>query len=284
MSSAEWDNAVLLCRVCFGMALGLSFLVFENLDKFVANVWRHMYHSPIVQNDSFEPLLSTCSFFLWINVFRFFDRYNLLQAYRIIPVEKAMPNWGEGTSNSAFSQNRNLFYLLRPFYFMIPQTWRGLAAIAYLAPLLLFDSIYPRRVLPEEPPTFHGLLGSVCLSIFCYDFAFYWIHLAMHRVKVFYIVHRTHHAAEALCAVEVIHHSLVDGTLQVVSPESAARPIAFALYVQHSATQWGASRWKKHALLTLFLTGRDQYRRAQFPSSAPACPRPARCDRHLPPH
>jgi hypothetical protein len=216
MPSAEWDSTVYYCRVCFGSSVGLSFLFVERLDKFVANIWRHMYHSPIVQNDSFEPLLSTLSFFLWINVYRLIDRYDLLRAYRMVPKERAMPNWGEGTSITAFSQDRYLFYLLRPFYFILPQSWRGLAAIAYLAPLLLFDSIYPRRILPEESPTFHGLLGSVCLSIFCYDFAFYWIHLAMHRVKGLYAVHKTHHAAEALCAVEVIHHGVIDGTLQVI--------------------------------------------------------------------
>ncbi len=219
---AEWDNIVLICRVCFGLALGLSFLFVEHLDKVVNNVWRHMYHSSIVQHDSFEPLLSTFSFFFWINMYRLIDQYDLLRAYRMVPVERALSNWGEGTSNGSFLQNRYLFFLLRPFYFVLPQTWRGLAAAAYLAPLLLMDSIYPRRKLPEESPTFHGLLGCVCLSIFCYDFVFYWIHLAMHRVKSLYVVHRTHHAAEALCAVEVIHHGLIDGTLQVISPPSKA--------------------------------------------------------------
>jgi sterol desaturase/sphingolipid hydroxylase (fatty acid hydroxylase superfamily) len=200
------------------LAFGLSLIFVENLDSFVAVVWRRMYQSTIVKNDSFEPLLSTFSFFIWINMFRIIDFYGLFQAYRIVPLEKAISNWGEGYSVNSSLRNQNfkyLFYLLRPFQFILPQSWRGLAAIAYLAPLLLFDSVYPRRILPEESPSFHGLLGSVCLSIFCYDFAFYWIHLAMHRVKILYTVHKTHHAAEALCAVEVIHHGLIDGALQV---------------------------------------------------------------------
>ena len=213
---AEWHCAVLCCRVFFGLALGLSFLFIEQLDKLVAVIWRHMRHNVLVKNDSFEPLLSTFSFFLWINMYRFVDCYGLFQAYRIVPVAKAMSNWGDVPSTGTLSRNRFLKYLLRPLFFIFPQSWRGLAAVAYLAPFFLFDSIYPRRKLPEESPTFHGLLASVCLSIFCYDFAFYWIHLAMHRVKGLYFVHKTHHAAEALCAVEVIHHGLIDGTLQVI--------------------------------------------------------------------
>lgn len=40
------------------------------LSDAVAYVWAAMYSSPIVQHDTFEPILSSLSFGLWINLFR----------------------------------------------------------------------------------------------------------------------------------------------------------------------------------------------------------------------
>eukprot|EP00128_Syssomonas_multiformis_P004828 Colp12_sorted_trinity150504_noHs@5572 len=70
-------------------------------------------------------------------------------------------------------------------------------------------------VCPVESPTFHNLVGAVVMSIFLYDFFFFWIHLAMHKVKSLQFLHRTHHTMKPLCVVEVLRHSIVDATLQI---------------------------------------------------------------------
>jgi methylsterol monooxygenase len=49
-----------------------------------------------------------------------------------------------------------------------------------------------------------------------YDFIFYWVHLALHKVPwLFLKVHSTHHRQGQLSSREVVHHSLMDGSLQV---------------------------------------------------------------------
>ena len=60
------------------------------------------------------------------------------------------------------------------------------------------------------------LLCSVVASVAVYDFIFYWVHLALHKVPwLLRNVHAVHHRQVQLSAREVVHHSLSDGTLQV---------------------------------------------------------------------
>eukprot|EP00466_Bigelowiella_natans_P018372 jgi/Bigna1/78165/fgenesh1_pg.52_\ len=80
-----------------------------------------------------------------------------------------------------------------------------MALFAYLVPLFIFDLLVPRRTSRSyfnlPPPTIFQLMGNISMSIFVYDFLFYFPHLIMHR----------------LCSVEVVRHSFIDGTLQVVA-------------------------------------------------------------------
>jgi sterol desaturase/sphingolipid hydroxylase (fatty acid hydroxylase superfamily) len=61
-------------------------------------------------------------------------------------------------------------------------------------------------------------------SIGLYDFIFYWVHLGLHKVPwLLRNIHATHHRQEQLTAREVVHHSLADGTLQVLANISALK-------------------------------------------------------------
>ena len=211
-TATAWDRTVLGVRLFTLLMMILSVIFVEKFNKLVESIWRLMYHSPIVRHDSFEPLLSTFSFFVWINIYRLVDFYNIFPSYRINDLKKSASN----RSGAESSSGRSVPGFLRPLMFFVPESWRGYAAVAYLCPLMFFDMVYPRRDLPEQAPPFHLLIGSVFCSIVLYDFSFYWIHYAMHHVKGLQHLHKTHHSAESLCAVEVIHHGLIDGTLQVL--------------------------------------------------------------------
>ena len=55
-------------------------------------------------------------------------------------------------------------------------------------------------------------------SVTVYDFIFYWVHLALHKVPwLLRYVHASHHRQDQLNAREVVHHSLSDGALQVAA-------------------------------------------------------------------
>jgi sterol desaturase/sphingolipid hydroxylase (fatty acid hydroxylase superfamily) len=233
MAGKNWDQIVFVLRLFIISAILLSFVFVKMLDLFVEEIWRILFNSPVVRLDTFEPVLSTISFFTWINMFRIVDLYNMFPAYRIHPSEKAESHW----LGPQLSKCRSIPRLLRPITFFVPESWRGLAAVAYLSPLFLFDMIYPRRKLPEQAPSFHVLIGSVCCSIFAYDFVFYWIHYAMHHVKGLYYLHKTHHSSESMCAAEVIHHGLIDGTLQVQSVPSMSSRITSPALILHLPAQ-----------------------------------------------
>lgn len=163
----------------------------ELLSYYVQCVWQAMRASPVVQHDSFEPLLASVAFAGWINMFRVWDKYlPVLHRYRLV-------------------SNR-----------VKPDTMVGLdhgmrALVAYLLPLLVFDAVVKRRHLPDAAPSAAGLVGQVVASIFVYDFAFFWVHLALHKWRPLAFLHARHHTKTPMNASEVVRHSLVDGALQV---------------------------------------------------------------------
>jgi len=141
------------------------------------------------------------------------------------------------------------------------------ALVAYLGPLLVFDYIVPRRRLPAECPGFFALLGKVCQTIFVYDFIFFFIHLAMHRLRILAVLgHQKHHETAVLASVEVINHSFIDGSLQVAAnivalKLCAAHPLSRALHniiVTYLLTETHAgydAPWMLHNLIPFGILG-----------------------------
>jgi hypothetical protein len=193
------------------------------LDALVAAQWAQLRHSPVIQHDSFEPVLATLAFALWVNVFKLADLYGghvpvppSCRRRRRRGVDSSgglgLHRWkmhGPPRLQREFEGQPPHEFLLRPGH-------SALAAMAYLGPLFVIDALYPRRTLPPEPPTSAQLLGGVVSSLFLYDFLFFWVHVALHRSAfLFRYVHATHHQQRVLSAKEVVHHGLVDGALQV---------------------------------------------------------------------
>ena len=197
-------TALLAWRALLLAMLTVWLIQRARVDAALERGWAAARASPWVQHDSFEPVLATLSFGLWINLWRIVDLF--------VPY---LHRWKIGSGGpdgppplELHGQGR-LEFMLRPGI-------SNVAALAYLLPLLAFDSLYPRRSLPAACPTSAQLGAAVASSLFLYDFLFYWIHLALHRVPWLFVhVHATHHRQAALQSREVIRHSLLDGALQV---------------------------------------------------------------------
>lgn len=178
-------------RCCF-VVLGFC-IVWKRqaLDDLVSEFYQVCKKSPVFAHDSLEPVVASSAFALWIWLFYLFDTLNIFQQHRILPQQERELGWSS-TSPKALA--------------------------AYLIPILTYDFLFPRKVLPEAAPTFFGLVGSICLTIFVYDLLFFPVHLLLHNKKSLgWLGHSVHHSKTPLTSTEVIHHSFFDGSLQVLA-------------------------------------------------------------------
>jgi hypothetical protein len=128
------STALLVWRAVYCAALFVWLVNRARLDFELERRWEALRTCWWFKHDSFEPLLATLAFGFWINVWRIADlRCPVLHRWRIDP-EPVKP-LGQSP----------LEFLLRPGIV-------NLAAVGYLAPLLIFDQLYPRRVLPARCP------------------------------------------------------------------------------------------------------------------------------------
>ena len=191
----EFRAQVQACRVAAVVILGIAVLYREELDEQVAKFWSWLSTKWWFKHDSFEPVWATLSFSIWIDVFLILDYWfpKTFQGYLINP------------------ENRNA-----------KETYRleihRSAGTAYLAPILTYDLFFPRRVLPVECPGFFEILVSVALALFVYDMIFFPIHVLFHKGPSFITqFHKRHHERSPLVSEEILRHSLVDGSMQVIS-------------------------------------------------------------------
>ena len=93
-------------------------------------------------------------------------------------------------------------------------------SLVYLGAILLYHKfIRVKPGLPLEPPTAVRLLTEVAVGVFLYDLCFTPIHWLMHNSSLRWVrkLHRVHHEMKGtLAAGATVHHSLVDGSLQVL--------------------------------------------------------------------
>jgi sterol desaturase/sphingolipid hydroxylase (fatty acid hydroxylase superfamily) len=171
-----------------------------------------MYHSPIFKHDSFEPVLSSTMFLVYITGWMLVDFYiPSLQRFRI----------------QAASDNR---------------AWKGREEAAYkeaawyLLPLLVIDYFFPRRQLPSDAPTIGRIATEVVLGLVLYDAFFFLGHFCLHKSKyLMQKVHGKHHKNYSVRAPDAIHHTFIDGTWDVLCSVIAlnvlrAHPMSRAIY------------------------------------------------------
>lgn len=170
--------------------------------------WLWARETWVVKHESFEPMEATFAFAFWINVWRAVDVF--------CPGLHKWKLHGPPQQQREFKNQSSLIYLLKPGV-------SNMAAFAYLLPLLTIDlfrplPLFPCKKLPLEAPSPIQLISGVCVSVWAYDLLFFFVHLSMHKVPWIYRnVHAKHHNQVALASHEVIHHSFIDGSFQVMA-------------------------------------------------------------------
>jgi hypothetical protein len=179
------------------------------LARLAANTTPACLGRSIASHDSFEPLLATASFGVWINLFRVMDSTCVWDAFRLEPRRSAARvqqqhstrklflldvSWDKSSqsqSQSTRQSRRGAFALPRV------EATTTTAAVLYLGVLCAFDCLYPRRT--RQPyflaanPSMTQLLVQVATALLAYDFCFCFIHFTMHRSAV--VARVTQHAA-----------------------------------------------------------------------------------------
>ena len=131
------------------------------------------------------------------------------------------------------------------------------ALVAYWAGVSMWRRVVPPPpAIPDGLPTTlsasWSLLAEVAYGVWAYDFVFFFVHWAMHALPSLRRIHHDHHAAGAQCttakhdglrAKDVLTHSLLDGTLQVLVNIAVQR-----------RTPWGVKSRLARALHNVIVT------------------------------
>mmetsp|Transcript_6227 Transcript_6227/g.9391 ORF Transcript_6227/g.9391 Transcript_6227/m.9391 type:complete len:307 (-) Transcript_6227:86-1006(-) len=165
----------------------------NSLNHIINELWLWLYEQPIIHWNMLEAYVAGASFTLWIIIFRVMDQFPSLAKYKFpgnTPVKLFLPDHNA--------------------------SW--LPLIVYLLSIHVYHYFVPKAPLLQDAPTIQRLIIEVAYGILAYDFIFFWIHLAMHKVTLMAYLsrHYVHHTQTHLCASEVQHHSIVDGSLQVM--------------------------------------------------------------------
>jgi sterol desaturase/sphingolipid hydroxylase (fatty acid hydroxylase superfamily) len=179
----------------------------------------------VVRHDSFELLVVAVAFAFSLALFYVVDFHvPALRRYRID---------GGGAEAAELDAWRPKATL--PGGVRVPRT-AVQEVVLYMAPLLAFDALFPRRVLPEAAPGGALLALQVALSLALYDLLFFVCHRAMHAVPGAYRwLHAKHHRVRALRACETItltpYEEAADVACSIVALNvCGAHPLARALY------------------------------------------------------
>jgi len=143
----------------------------------------------------FEPFVAAASFFFWIHVYWWAERQQ--GASRINDIRKGFEQPVGYSLYSILSYSAGIY------------AWK-----MFIPP--------PAPTIPDGVPTSINELGYLTLEVVSgivfYDFLFFFIHWGMHEIPLLRQIHHHHHAMKpgTVEARDVVHHSLMDGTLQVL--------------------------------------------------------------------
>ena len=221
-----FERGVYACRAVALSLVVAAYAGEQRIDAWLADFWSWVRETSLMKWDTFEPFLVIASFTVFlvawsaVDLGGFGSRFHARTArYRL------QPSGAEGKTHEEHSR----------------QIWKpeghGLRELSlYLVPLLVFDSLYPRRVLPVESPTARLLAGEVFASLALYDALFAASHRLMHAVPwLFRNVHAKHHLHSNVRAREIFRLSpaeeVVDVSCSVVAVNlTRAHPLCRAAY------------------------------------------------------
>lgn len=217
---AEWIVHCIRAAV-FLLLLGHSCHALD-LDWPIAALWAWLYAQRWSHWVMIEALVAAFSFLGWIVHFRTLNEFAWVQQFRLVPREN---EYGDGyipvpvhdlyMAMTTKTPNHRQRRAIRVF----------LSLPVYLGAILLLHQVKAVKPLEEAPPTFMRFIGELAFGIVAYDFFFFWVHLAMHACPSRCHGHTVHHSftedasgkAKFLEPEAVVNHSLLDGTLQVVT-------------------------------------------------------------------
>mmetsp|Transcript_7918 Transcript_7918/g.23862 ORF Transcript_7918/g.23862 Transcript_7918/m.23862 type:complete len:290 (+) Transcript_7918:1403-2272(+) len=175
-------------HACRGAAVALAAWVGlqpARADAAVQRAWDVMRSSAWVRHETFEPTLVVAVFALSIGLFFLLD----------VPLKRLTSAWRAPICASDD---------MRAWRWEGGQRLTRETAI-YVLPLLAYDRVFPRRVLPAEAPGAARLAAEVLLALVLYDLFFTAGHVACHRLpRLYRATHAKHHREAAVRAVETI--------------------------------------------------------------------------------
>mmetsp|Transcript_116964 Transcript_116964/g.212732 ORF Transcript_116964/g.212732 Transcript_116964/m.212732 type:complete len:341 (-) Transcript_116964:50-1072(-) len=199
-----WQLVTLCCRLAPVVAGVLHITKLVDFDVLVEAAWREAYSWSWMHWCMAEANVAAGSFAWWIFWYNVLDELPPLKRFRFV---------FRASSGAMPSFHRNIEHFRRVF----------LSAPVYLLAIAAFHLFKRVKPLEEEAPTAVRLVSELVLGLAAYDFFFYWVHLAMHRFHWLPHGHEIHHTMrvdsaqhEYIEAEHVVHHSLVDGFLQVI--------------------------------------------------------------------
>lgn len=170
------------------------------LDAWLAGFWGWARGTRLVQWDSFEPALVLTAFTVFLLCWRAADLGALGRLGRRLGQYRLQPGGSPGGTH--LEHSRRIWKV----------EGKGLQEfLLYLVPLLVLDSVFPRRVLPLQAPTAATLSAQVLAALLVYDALFAATHRLMHHVPfLFHRVHAKHHANAHSCAREIFRLSAAE--------------------------------------------------------------------------
>eukprot|EP00052_Salpingoeca_macrocollata_P032649 m.6167 g.6167 ORF g.6167 m.6167 type:complete len:285 (-) comp4003_c0_seq2:49-903(-) len=200
------------------LSLVVLHLFQDPANGFIQRAWSWLRMQWWFQHDSFEPILSTLWFFPCLALWFTCDLYlPSLHKYRLQPHRTDTSHW-KVVANPASGRSHmpTLFF--------------------YLAPLVAFDLVFPRRQLPVLAPTAPTLLLEIVAMLLVYDLLFFVCHWSMHHLPgVYPRVHAKHHEKTVTRANDAVRLTLVEeffdvGCSVVAVNVVGAHPLSRALY------------------------------------------------------
>lgn len=171
-----------------------------------------LIHSWIFRHESFEPVLSTVTFFFVMMSWYLIDFHCIwLHKYR----------FSRSDNLSAWNGRQSAFFK---------------ETVWYIAPWLVIDCFWKRRHLPVDPPTFFQVVSQILLALLAFDFFFFIGHVTLHYFPQLYQkIHAEHHNSAVTRATDTIRHTFLDGSWDVACSVMAlnftrAHPLSRSLY------------------------------------------------------
>ncbi|GAB5360036.1 hypothetical protein AAMO2058_000593000 [Amorphochlora amoebiformis] len=164
------------------VTVAISALIYRSsFDFLLTNTWQWVRETRLLKWDTCEPFLA---FIVFKSSFFLYDAF-----------EAAYPNYYYWLIPEA--KGTHIRHKRSVLYSIVYITPESLATfIYYYGPIVAFDLIFPRRVLPETIPGFWAIIGEITAMLVTYDFVFFWCHYMMHKHRGLYrLFHAKHHEA-----------------------------------------------------------------------------------------